>query len=167
MPEAFVSSTLAEARQMCDRGELPHKILTHLAEAAEQLAPERDAVASILVLDKDGLLRNGASPRLPYDYLTAIDGLKPNAQVGTCAAVAATGTMIITPDFHSDDKWAELRHLPLALGFVAAWSYPIKDSKGAVLGTFGTYFRNNREPLPGEIKGVEAFAGMAAEVLGR
>ncbi|GAB4094313.1 hypothetical protein GCM10028786_32410 [Flaviaesturariibacter terrae] len=147
------------------QGALPHKILTHLAEAAEQLAPNGDAVASILLLDKEGLLRNGASPRLPYDYLTAIDGLKPNAGVGTCAAVAATGTMIITPDFRSDDKWAELRHLPMALGFVAAWSYPIKDSEGTVLGTFGTYFRNNREPLPEEVEGVTALAEMAAEVL--
>ncbi|RYY88723.1 MAG: GAF domain-containing protein [Chitinophagaceae bacterium] len=166
MPEAFISATLAEARHMRERGELPHIILTHLAEAAEQLAPDHDAVASILVLDKEGLLRNGASPRLPYDYLTAIDGLRPNANVGTCAAVAATGEMIMTPDFHSDNKWAELRHLPLALGFVAAWSFPIKHENGSVLGTFGTYFRKNREPLPEEVKGVTAFAHMAAEVLG-
>jgi hypothetical protein len=29
-----------------------------------------DASVSILVLDEDGLLRNGASPNLPSDYLT-------------------------------------------------------------------------------------------------
>ncbi|WP_165917372.1 GAF domain-containing protein [Flaviaesturariibacter aridisoli] len=165
MPPPVVSVILEEARHMHERGVLPHIILAHLAEAAELLAPAGDAVSSILILDKEGLLRNGASPKLPYDYLTAIDGLKPNANVGTCAAVAATGEMIVTPDFHSDNKWAELRHLPLALGFVAAWSYPIKDAKGAVLGTFGTYFRTPRAPLPGEVEGVKAFAQLAAEVL--
>jgi GAF domain-containing protein len=165
MPHAFLSAALTEARHMYENGELPYKILTHLAVTAEKLAPAGDAVSSILVLDKQGLLRNAASPGLPYDYLTAIDGLKPNANIGTCAAVAATGSMVVTPDFQSDDKWAELRHLPLALGFVAAWSFPIKNAKGAVLGTFGTYFRSHREPLPAEVEGVKALAEMAAEVL--
>jgi GAF domain-containing protein len=165
MPHSLVSAALSEARHMHECGELPSKILTHLAITAERLAPAGDAVSSILILDKQGLLRNGASPGLPYDYLTAIDGLKPNARVGTCAAVAATGSMVVTPDFQSDDKWAELRHLPLALGFVAAWSFPIKNAQGAVLGTFGTYFRSHREPLSSEIEGVKALAEMAAEVL--
>lgn len=73
-----------------------------------------------LVLDEEGLLRNAASPDLPLDYLNAIDRLKPDAKVGTCAAAAATGCVVITPDFRADDKWAELRHLPLSLGFVGA-----------------------------------------------
>ena len=76
----------------------------------------------------------------------AIDRLRPNAQLGTCAAAAATGEIVLTPDFCADSKWAELRHLPLALGFVGAWSHPIKASDGRVLGTFGTYFRERREP---------------------
>jgi hypothetical protein len=37
-----------------------------------------------LILDENGLLRNGASPNLPQDYLRAIDRLKPDANVGTC-----------------------------------------------------------------------------------
>ena len=28
----------------------------------------------------------------------------------------------LTPDFSADDKWAELRHLPMSLGYVGAWS---------------------------------------------
>ena len=69
------------------------------------------AVTSILVLDKDGLLRNGASPNLPADYLKAIDRRRPSPLLGTCAAAAATGRVVITPDFFADDNWAELRHL--------------------------------------------------------
>jgi GAF domain-containing protein len=122
-------------------------------------------VASILVLDGDGLLRNGASPKLPADYLAAIDRLRPDASVGTCAAAAATGQVVLTPDFQADEKWAELRHLPMALGFVGAWSMPIKDEAGRVLGTFGTYYRHRRAPGEAERANVERLAATAATVI--
>lgn len=150
---------------MLDAGVSKREILTLLATAGEVLAGE-GAVTSILVLDDDGLLRNGASPNLPTDYLAAIDRLKPNPGVGTCAAAAATGAVVITPSFVADDKWAELRHLPAALGFVGAWSMPIKNSAGKVLGTFGTYFRQSRPPTTEERKGIELLASAAALALG-
>lgn len=138
--------------------------LAVLAEAAER-ASGSDAVASILVLDEEGLLRNGASPRLPRDYLDAIDRLRPDPNVGTCAAAAATGEVVFTPDLMADDKWAELRHLPLALGFAGAWSQPIKAADGRVLGTFGTYFRQCREPSLAERRSVECLASTASQVI--
>jgi hypothetical protein len=149
---------------MLEDGISQHKILENLVNAAERVAGNR-AVSSILVLDKEGLLRNGSSPSLPYDYLTAIDGLKPNPNVGTCAAAAATGNMVITYDFRADNKWAELKHLPLSLGFVGAWSMPIKNLKGEVIGTFGTYFRENREPSSFEIESVRSLSNAAARIL--
>ena len=146
---------------------LPRReVLTHLATVAES-AYGTGAVASILVLDEKGLLRNGASPNLPTDYLTAIDRLQPNAKVGTCAAAAATGEVVMTPSFLADEKWAELRHLPLALGFAGAWSMPIKSVSGRVLGTFGTYFRDIREPLSAERQVVETLVPLAALAIER
>jgi GAF domain-containing protein len=125
-------------------------------------------VSSVLVLDDAGLLRNGASPNLPADYLRAIDGLKPDAAVGTCAAAAATGVAVVTPSFLADDKWAELRHLPLAIGFAGAWTMPIKSVRdGRVLGTFGTYYRDVRRPSMAEVEAVAALAATAARVLDR
>jgi GAF domain-containing protein len=163
--DAFVQQAAALVRQMIAEGRPRHEILMRLTAAAERLQGP-GATSSILVLDAEGLLRNGASPNLPADYLDAIDRLRPDAGVGTCAAAAATGEVVITPDFHADEKWAELRHLPLALGFVAAWSVPIKSAAGQVLGTFGTYFREQRYPTPAEQSGVELLAGAAAMVLG-
>lgn len=160
----FAERAGAHVRQMAQAGASRGEILGRLTAAAEAMAGA-GAVASILVLDEGHLLRNGASPNLPADYLEAIDGLKPDALVGTCAAAAATGTVIMTPDFRADEKWAELRHLPLALGFVGAWSMPIRSPEGKVLGTFGTYFRESRAPTPEERRGVELLAGAAAWVL--
>ncbi|HWB06098.1 MAG TPA: GAF domain-containing protein [Verrucomicrobiales bacterium] len=160
----FAGRASEHVREMMSTGRPPQEILSRLAAAGEALAGP-GATVSILVLDKNGLLRNGASPGLPGDYLHAIDGLKPDARVGTCAAAAATGSVVVTVDFSADDKWAELRHLPSALGFVGAWSCPIKSASGTVLGTFGTYFRNRRAPTAEEQQGVALLAAAAALVL--
>jgi GAF domain-containing protein len=164
MVNEVAEKSVQQAMKMLDNGEAQHKILSTLVRAAEKIAGD-NVVSSILLLDKEGLLRNGASPGLPYDYLTAIDGLKPNPKVGTCAAAAATGLMVTTPDFYADDKWAELRHLPMALGFVGAWSMPIKQADGKVLGTFGTYYREKREPSRDEIESIQYLANAAAHVV--
>jgi hypothetical protein len=74
--------------QMIDDGKSKDEILRYLIKVAETMAGA-DTVSSILVLDEEGLLRNGSSPRLPQDYLEAIDKLKPHPEVGTCAAAAA------------------------------------------------------------------------------
>jgi len=162
--DAFVEQSYEHVQQMLKAGVPWREILTRLATAGENLAGQGASV-SILILDENGLLRNGASPNLPQDYLQAIDRLKPDAKVGTCAAAAATGLIVMTPDFCADDKWGELRHLPLALGFVGAWSMPITSSVGKILGTFGTYFRDRRSPTSKETKGVGFLAKAAAEVL--
>lgn len=160
----LAASAAESARNMLKAGAADKEVLSVVINAAEEIAGE-NSVCSILALDKEGLLRNAASPRLPADYLAAIDGLRPNARVGTCAAAAATGDVVVTCDFCADDKWAELRHLPLALGFQGAWSMPIKGADGRVLGTLGTYFRTRRSPAPEEIKSIEVLAGAAGLVL--
>jgi hypothetical protein len=165
-PSQHVEQARQRALGMIDEGATRREILTCLATAAEHASGNRSAV-SILVLDRNGLLRNGASPNIPPDYLDAIDRLKPDANVGTCASAAATGNVVITPSFYADEKWAELRHLPMALGYVGAWSMPIKSDEGRVLGTFGTYFRDCREPTPQEMEAVHVLCSTAALVIAR
>lgn len=159
--EEIYEKAYGKTMEMIESGSPITNILTYLTKAADK-ASGPDTVASILVLDKEGLLRNGASPQLPVDYIKAIDGLRPDPQIGTCAAAAATGALVVTEDFNADDKWAELRHLPKALGFQSAWSVPIINDQNKVLGTFGTYFRQKRTPSPNEIKGIKLLASAAA-----
>ena len=164
-PQDPIEHACSEAERMIEADAPRHEVLTCLVTAAEVVSAP-GAVASILVLDESGLLRNGASPNLPRDYLDAIDRLRPDPRVGTCAAAAATGSVVLTPDFRADDKWAELRHLPMSLGFVGAWSMPIKSlTDGRVLGTFGTYYRDRRLPSDHERTAVSRLASVAARAL--
>jgi hypothetical protein len=149
-----------------NEGTAKQEILKQLVLTGEAITVP-GSVSSILVLDEEGLLRNGASPNLPADYLQAIDKIKPDPNLGTCAAAAATGQMVITLSFLSDEKWAELRHLPMGIGFKSAWSMPIKCPKGNVLGTFGTYFRDCRAPSTQEQHSIQILAKAAALALSR
>jgi len=162
--DALVDAACERAERALEAGGPVFESLAVLVSAAES-AGGHQTVSSILVLDKEGLLRNGASPHPPRDSPDATDRLRPHPSLGTCAAAAATGQVVLTPDFRADEKWAELRHLPLSLGFAGAWSMPIKDPEGLVLGTFGTYFRQSREPTARERRHVEKLARAAAKVL--
>src|ERR1044072_8981469 len=142
------------------------EVLTYLTRVVEQQSGAR-AVASILLLDEQGRLRNGASPGLPADYLNAIDGIKADPEVGTCSAAAALGEVVVTPDIANDRGWRDFKHLPLGLGFPAAWSMPIVARDGRVLGTFGTYFRERRGPEALERQVVEVLARTAALAIER
>ena len=164
MNESLVGRARINVLEMQARGASLCDILTCLVEEAESVS-HGEAVCSVLLLDEEGLLRNGASPGLPDDYLAAIDRLKPDARIGTCASAAATGKVVITPDLMSDAGWRELKHLPLALGLHAAWSVPLVARDGRILGTFGTYFRTPREPRPEERSVVEALAQIATGIV--
>lgn len=161
--ELALHSARDRAERLRQSGAPLRDVLAQLTGAVELLA-DTPSVASILVLDGEGLLRNGASPNLPADYLDAIDRLRPDAGLGTCAAAAATGQVVFTPDFLADRKWAELRHLPIALGFHGAWSMPLVE-QGRVVGTFGTYFREKRMPSAAEIETVRFLAPVAARAM--
>jgi GAF domain-containing protein len=161
---ALLQATVERVQRMLQAGEPLRTVLAQLTQCVEAMSNGR-SVASILLLDKDGLLRNGASPNLPADYLDAIDRLKPEPNLGTCAAAAATGEVVITTDFTTDGKWAELKHWPLSMGFKSAWSQPIKGQDGKVLGTLGTYFRECREPTAAERQLAQALAPLAANAV--
>ena len=159
-----LTTARSRALRMIAGREPLNQVLAFIASAAEELC-DRKIVASILLIDREGLLRNGASPNLPADYLDAIDRLRPHPDVGTCAAAAATGNVIVTPDFLDDSRWSELKHLPLALGFRGAWSMPIKDEDGRVLGTFGSYFFEPRTPTEHERTVVAELMPLAAHAI--
>ncbi len=154
-----------QSLEMVVRGRPLRDVLDYLVRVVEAHAAE-DAVAAILLLEK-GRLVTGAAPSLPADYNAAIDGLRPAPEIGTCARAAAIGEVVLTPDIAADARWQSLKHMPLGLGLVAAWSQPILGSGGQVLGTFGTYFRRTRGPTAIERLLVETLSHTAALAIER
>jgi two-component sensor histidine kinase/PAS domain-containing protein len=148
------------------RGAPLNDVLADLTRIIDVL-DDREAVAAILLVDDQGRLRTGAAPGLPDDYNAAIDGLQAREDLGTCSIAAVTGRTVITPDIDGCPYWQEIKALPLALGLVAAWSQPILSSDGKVVGTFGTYFRDKREPTALERHLVETLAHTAALAIER
>lgn len=158
--------TQKQALEMVVGGRPLAEVLKYLAGIVEHHSAG-SSVASILLLDERGRLHDGGSPSLPEDYLQAIDGLMADKNIGTCSAAAATGKTVTTPDIAADPKWQGFKHLPLALGLLAAWSLPIVAADNRVLGTFGTYFREKREPTKFERQTVEILAKTAALAIER
>jgi PAS domain S-box-containing protein len=154
-----------QALELLARGAPLAQILALLAQIVEQQAP--DAVASILLVDEDGRLRHGAAPSLPEAYNQAVDGLAIDANMGTCSAAAARAEVVVTRDIATDRGWTDLKQLPLAYGLRAAWSMPIVDHAGKVLGTVGTYFRQNRGPTAHEQQTVALLASTAVLAIKR
>jgi signal transduction histidine kinase len=143
------------------------EVLASLCGIVEELA-ERPARAAILLVGDCGkVLRSGAAPSLPEDYNAAVDGIAIHPDVGTCCAAAARREVIFTRDIGKDPGWTGLSHLPLALGLKAAWSMPIYSAEGKVLGTFGTYFEETRNPVEAEIQLVEVLSRTAALAIER
>lgn len=139
-------------------------LLCHIVEAEAEHAVR----ASILLVDPAAnCLRTGAAPGLPDTYNRAVDGIGISSEVGTCAAAAALGSVVTTPDIAADPRWKGLAHLPLGLGLVAAWSMPIRQPDGTVLGTLGTYFTERRTPSEGEVALVGYLAQTAALAIER
>jgi PAS domain S-box-containing protein len=158
--------TQKQALEMVVGGSPLAEVLKYLAGIVESQSSGSSA-ASILLLDEQGRLHNGASPSLSEDYVQAIEGLRADKSVGTCSAAAATGDTIVTPDIAADPKWQDLKQFPLGLGLQAAWSLPIVAADNRVLGTFGTYFREKREPTKFERQTVEILAKTAALAIER
>lgn len=163
-------SLLARQRmafEMIDRGDALQDILALLCHIVEAEARSMVRAAILLVDDSGTRLRTGAAPGLPDHYNRAVNGIGIAADVGTCAAAAALGRPVITPDIATDAGWLGLSHLPLGLGLQAAWSMPIVARNGRMLGTFGTYFSERREPTPYERDLVAILARTAAEAIER
>jgi PAS domain S-box-containing protein len=103
-----------------------------------------------IVLPEDGgdSVRHGAAPSLPSSFTSALEG----GSLGACASAfvrtAFTSDAVIVADITSDPLWTDCREIALEHDLRAAWSSPILDARGGVLGTFAVYARTPGRPSP-------------------
>jgi GAF domain-containing protein len=149
--QTLPSDAILDALKMILLGAPLKEVLTTIIHLIE--AHSAGMLCSIFLLDEDGLhLRYGVSASLPESYRAATDGLCIGPNVGSCGTAAYLRQPVFVSDIASDPRWVRFRDVALQSGLRAAWSTPIMSRDGKVLGTFGMYYREVRDPGPGEIQ---------------
>ncbi len=125
-------------------------------------------VGSVLLLDDDGVhVRHGAAPSLPAEFIAAVDGQPIGPRAGSCGAAAFRREAVYVQDLRTDPLWDDYRALAMPLGLVAAWSQPIMDGNGRVLGTFAMYYRYPALPEPAHLRLMESAVHLASIAISR
>jgi len=118
---------------------------------------------SIVLVDvRQALVTQVVAPTLPREYAQALVGLRIGPNAGSCGAAASLGRRIVVADIASHPNWAAYRHLALPHGLCACWSTPIFAADREVVGTFAMYYAEVREPLPHELRWVDAATHLAS-----
>src|SRR5580700_9151475 len=163
--QTLPSGAVFDALKMILLGAPLNEVLTTIIRLIE--AHSTGMRCSISLLDEDGLhLHYGAAPNLPEAYRAATEGVRIGPNVGSCGTAAYLRQPVFVSDIASDPRWVEFRDFALQSGLRAAWSTPIMSHDGTVLGTFGMYYSEVRQPGPSEIQLIDnagRIAGIAIE----
>src|SRR5467141_2400105 len=163
--QSLSSEAVFDALKMILIGAPLNDVLRSVALLIE--AHTEGAVCSIFLLDEDGQhLRYAAAPQMPDEYRVATDGVCIGPPVGSCGAAAYLRQPVFVSDVLSHPHFANFKDLIVRTGMRASWSSPIMSHDGRVLGTFGMFYREVREPGPDEIQLIDyasRIAGIAIE----
>ena len=121
-------------------------------------------MASVLVFDSEtqSLRKGGYGRKLRPDFQNAIDGMKPGPSSGSCGTAAFRSQRVICRDVQTDPLWTPFRPFAADHGIASAWSTPLLDRDGNLLGVFGMYYPDCREPSPEDLELVDHFAHLAS-----
>jgi len=118
-------------------------VLEAISEVIERVIP--NSFCAINLLDHEGqVLRFGAAPSLPREFVAAMDLAPIGLQFGSCSAAVFLARQVTVPDIEADALWEFRRDVAKQAGLRAAWSAPIVASDGVIVGTFSAY-----QPQPG------------------
>ena len=133
------------------RGDSLEDVLNRHLRTVEQMGGD-DVFTCILLLSPDGKrLSVGAAPTVPASYCRAGDSFEIGLSHGSCAAAAYLGRPVYSVDIETDPIWADFRDVALRHGFRSCWSTPIRNSNGAIIGTFAILHQTVGMPTDDEI----------------
>jgi signal transduction histidine kinase/ActR/RegA family two-component response regulator/putative methionine-R-sulfoxide reductase with GAF domain len=162
---AFDAAQVKVLEQVASGAPLP-EVLEAIVRLIERQAD--GMLCSILLFDKEHkLLRHGAAPSLPVEYVKAIDGSEIGPEAGSCGAAAHQRERVVVTDIATHPYWVNFRHLAVPHGLLACWSTPIFSADRELLGTFAMYYRETRGPSERERNWVAAAAHLASVAIVR
>jgi PAS domain S-box-containing protein len=126
-----------------------------------------EARTAFYLADADGALLHpvrGAG-NMPNAYLDEVDGFRIGEDSLACGLAVPTGQPVITPDVQTDPRSAAWVGVAQAFDFRGCWSFPIKTRERQAVGTFGMYFRDEREATPDDLALADAVTQAAAVII--
>ncbi|HVV45659.1 MAG TPA: diguanylate cyclase, partial [Bryobacteraceae bacterium] len=159
-----------EERRMLEliaKGAGLQEVLNTLTLAIERLVP--GCLCTVMLLDEESrqFLSIASGPSLPDAYLQALRHIGIGPEAGACGSAAFRNETVVVEDIARDPRFAEARDLILGYGLRSCWSEPIRDSGGAVLGTFAMYHRHPAAPRLDEMRKARAAAQLAGNAIER
>jgi len=152
--------------EMLARGATPDVALEELMRALEEYRPgQRFAVMT--VSDDGRRLQTCAAPSLPERFHRALDGLPIGPTAAACSSAAWRRERVVCPDLLAEPALVDHAAFAVAQGIRAAWSQPVFDVEGQVLGTLDAYSAEPHAPSDDELALVESCAHVAGIVLQR
>ncbi len=147
------------------RGDTLEDVLNRHLMTVEQMGGD-DVFTCILLLSPDGKrLSYGAAPTVPASYCRASDSIEIGPCAGSCGAAAYLGRPVYSIDIETDPVWGDHRNLALQHGFRSCWSTPIRNSNGAIIGTFAILHRTVGMPTHQEIEAIELITEHVADAI--
>lgn len=110
-------------------------------------------------------LNNWASPSLPEGYTSVIRDKEIGPHAGSCGAAAYLKQKVIVDDIAHHEVWAAHKEYALAFNLRASWSYPIINSQGEVIATFGIYYDKITVPDESQMAIIERSAEILKIIL--
>ncbi|MFC2992493.1 EAL domain-containing protein [Halomonas tibetensis] len=119
--------------------------LDAIARWIEVLLP--DAVVAFMRFDsKRQTLSLTPSRRFSPAYQECLQAVPIGPNVASFGCAAFCREPVFTEDIHTDPRWSAFHDAAKREGLRACWSSPVMTAEGELLGTFGTYFHEPRQP---------------------
>lgn len=140
--------------------------LTHLAQSAEDLFPEKMRAIIYKYDPSVKRLTKAAAPSLPVQPNTPDWGIDVGPDLTPTARAVYFNKPIFCGDVTKDPSWQPYLSQAFRLNLKASWALPIYSSTGEILGAFTFYF-DEKMPVPPKIpaviEGYVSIAGLGME----
>lgn len=141
------------------------EIVNQLCSLAEQLLP--NAVASVMLLDQQGLMQVLAAPSVPPEGHEALNGLHPGPESGSCGTAVFTNQPVFVRDTFTDSRWQSLQEIAYNFNLCSCWSMPIRNTAGQSIGSFALSSFEHRSPSTFHKRLLEVCSQIVSVVLER
>lgn len=104
---------------------------------------------------------------LPEEFCRLLQRLYVGEDEESYGHVALHAERVLVADISTDPKWAEIKDMALLHGLHSAWSEPVHDGEGKVMGVFCMYQNKPGLPNAAMLADLQAAAHLAGVVMAR